>query len=130
MRNKKTITLTNYEGHQYDPSLTTPWSDTWATFFKGKRNRVSLGPCIEAYDPDKDYRAYDPLMLPEGDWEFCLPFGDSEEGVPVVFANTPDVTKKVIEDAIGWYLRAHQQVSAPLRFRWAANRNRLFLSPL
>jgi len=113
---KKTISLTNCEGHQYDPRYGTAWSDTWATYFTGKRKKATIGPCIMCRSD-----CGDTTSIPEGEWDFCMPYGDNKDGMPNILANSPTVTKGVIEQAIAWYLKMHCGVTAPLHFRWKNN---------
>lgn len=135
---KKTVLLVNYEGHQYDPTYQTPWSDTWAKFHLG-RKKVSIGPTlISKADLDSDYELFrrhpeceaEAPQYPEGDWKFCLPFGDSGDGVPNVGINSEWVTKALIEQAIGWYIRCKHGVTSEFRFRWRKNKSKLRLHPM
>jgi len=128
---KKTILLSNNEGHQYDPEYGTTWSDTWAEFHL-RRKKVNIGPCLvsmtdldrerELFGGDPKKYGYEEPDLPEGGWDFCLPEGDSDEGIPTIAINGPWVTKYLIEKAIGWYIRRRYGVTAELRFRWKANK--------
>ena len=135
---KKTVLLINHEGHQYDPDYETGWSDTWAEF-KLRRKKVNIGPTLlsmtdldrerEMFGQEPEKYGYEEPDLPEGDWDFCLPFGDSDEGVPILAINGPWVTKKLIEGAIGWYIAGRYGVTAKIRFRWKANKDRIFITP-
>ena len=135
---KKTIQLVNHEGHQYDPEYGTPWSDTWALFHI-RRKPVEIGPTLvsmtdidrdrEMFGADPEKFGYEEPNLPDGDWDFCLPYGDSDNGVPTVAINGPWVTKKLIEDAIGWYIRRRYGVTAELRFRWKKFSDKFIITP-
>lgn len=136
---KKTVTLINYEGHQYDPDYGTGWSDTWVEF-KRRRKTVKLGPTLIStsnLDRDREMFAGDPEKygwvdpnIPEGEWEFCLPYGDDADGIPTILINKEWVTKAGIEGAVLWYLRETQEVTAEVRFRWRKNKDRLFITPV
>jgi len=138
---KKTILLINHEGHQYDPEYGTYWSDTWVEF-ELKRKKIRIGPTLvstTALDREREifgapgkHEWYEEPVLPEGDWEFCFPYKDDEardDGIPHIAINGPWVTKALIEKATEWYIRGRYGVTAPLRFRWKANRDQLFFIP-
>ncbi len=129
---KKTVTLINHEGHQYDPEYGTLWSDTWVKFHL-RRKKVSLGPTLlsiadldrerEMFGGDPDKYGYTEPKSPEGDWEFCLPYPDEpDNGTPTIAINGPWVTKPLIERAVGWYLRRAYGLTAEFRFRWRKNK--------
>lgn len=137
---KKTVLLVNHEGHQYDPEYGTVWSDTWAEF-KVRRRKVNIGPTLIsmtdierdremfAHDPEK--YGYEEPNLPEGEWSFCLPFGDCDDDnvIPTILINGPWVTKAGIEGAIGWYISGRYGVTAALRFRWKNHKRKFFITP-
>jgi hypothetical protein len=117
---KKTITLTNYEGHQHDPNHGTPWSDTWVTFHV-RRRRVTIGPCIlTVANAEGEYDLFGmKAEFPDGDWVYCLPYGDAIDGMPDIAVNAPLITKGHIEGAVCWYLRELLGVTAELKIRWS-----------
>lgn len=133
---KKTVTLINYEGHQYHPEYGTVWSDTWAKFHL-RRKKVSIGPTLvsmtdiardrEMFGSDPEFYGYEEPDLPEGDWKFHLLHDD--EGTPTVLINAEWCTKANIEQAIGWYIRTKYGITSEFRFRWKNNRRRFFLHP-
>lgn len=133
---KKTVTLINYEGHQYHPEYGTTWSDTWAKFHL-RREKVSIGPTLlsmtaidrdrELFGSDPEFYGYEEPDLPEGEWEFHLLH--EEEGIPTVVINAPWCTKANIEQAVGWYIRKKYGVTSEFRFRWKNNRRKLFMRP-
>lgn len=138
---KKTVLLTNYEGHQYYPEYGTLWSDTWARFHL-RRRLIKIGPTLlskTALDSDREMFGSDPEeygytepSFPEGDWQFCLPFGDVAEGaekIPAIAINAEWVTKAGIEGAIGWYIRQRYGVTSEFRFRWRKNKSKVLLMP-
>jgi hypothetical protein len=136
---KKTIVLVNYEGHQYDPTYATGWSDTWAEFHLG-RKRISIGPTLvsmsyldrdrEMFGAEPEKYGYKEPEFPEGGWKFCLPFGDDlTRGIPTIAINADGVTKAGIEGAIGWYIRQRYGVTSEFRFRWRKNKSKLFITP-
>lgn len=138
---KKTVLLINYEGHQYDPAYGTGWSDTWAKFHL-RRKKISIGPTLlsmtnlerdrELFGSEPDKYGYEEPKFPEGDWKFCLPFGDVAEGaeqIPTIAINAEWVTRAGIEGAIGWYIRQRYGVTSEFRFRWRKNKSKLFITP-
>ncbi len=138
---KKTIRLFNYEGVQYTRRFQPPphvlWSDTWA-WFKLRRKTVKIGPTLiglrdieEANEitrilcerhPDGDYEA-ERIKPPEKPWEFFIVHAN--EGTPTIAINVPDLTKRDIERAIGWYVSQQYGTPNNFRFRWANVRKRV-----
>lgn len=136
---KKTVTLVNYEGHQYYPKYGTAWSDTWARFHL-RRKLVKIGPTLismtdierdrELFGSDPEKFGYEEPNLPHGDWQFHLLDEESaNKGIPNIAINAPWVTKKLIEQAIGWYIRVRYGVTSEFRFRWRKNKSKLFITP-
>lgn len=134
---KKTIKLDSFNGHQYDPEYGTLWSDTWATF-KIRRKTIYIGPTlVSKADLDEKIERYsrdipeweDETSFPVGNWDFCLPYGDYDDGTPYIAINAQWVTKANIEGAIGWYIRCKYGVTAELRFRWKNHKDKFRLIP-
>ena len=76
----------------------------------------------ELYGDDPKKYGYSNPVIPEGDWLFCLPFGDDGDGTPTIAVNEPWLTKALLEQAIGWYIRQRYGCTAPFRYRWRANK--------
>ncbi len=136
---KKTVTLMNREGHQFYPEYGTGWSDTWVEFHKGRR-KIYIGPCLHSltsienerklYSGDPDLYGWTEPILPEGNWDFCLPDKEHNREIPDILINSEWVTKAGIEGAVKWYLREYHGVTAEIRWRWKKNKKRFFLIPV
>tara|TARA_Y100000310_G_scaffold279517_1_gene298676 strand:- start:9794 stop:10213 length:420 start_codon:yes stop_codon:yes gene_type:complete len=137
---KKTLLLSNMEGHQYYPEHRTGWSDTWVEFHL-RRKKIHLGPCLlsvadldrerEMFGDDPEKYGYEEPVFPDGDWEFCLPYPDEDDrGTPNIAVNSPFVNKDLIERAIGWYVRRTYGLTAEFRYRWKANKSGFFITPV
>ena len=141
---KKQVRLSNYEGLQYDPAYTVPWSDTWVRF-KLKRKTIRLGPTLLSLpdlendhalfgqDPEK-HSWYAAPKYPQGEWRFCLPYGvtKEDEDIPTIAVNARFINKALVEDAIAWYLGETYGVTSEINFRWknSNRKSRCFVTPV
>lgn len=131
---KKTLLLSSHHPHQYDKKFKSRWTDVWVSFWRGRRERINLAPCIlsvPAIQADNKIslklgKTEEVVVFPEGAWDFFVSW---ECDLPDIVANKDYVDKETAEKAIGWYIRNRYKLNVEFRYQWKKNKTGLTTIP-